>query len=113
MGYGQKQLFDRNEQKELFDQENTENLRIHRQNIQFKFLEEIGNLPARCSVQINTTELRHPVSFRFSMPSDMEKFLFAFLEGYKRIMERKVPDYGFRGLRYDLVVEKVREMLKP
>lgn len=113
MGYEQNTLFDRNERKEIYEQDNHENLVVHKQEIKFKFLEEIANKPARCSVQINTTELKHPVSFRFSMPSDMESFLFAFLEGYKRIMERKVPDYGFRGLRYDMIIQKIREILRP
>jgi len=105
-------IFQRLESRELYNLENSENLKYHRQLISVKLLEPTEEHPPRVAIQIKTSEIDHPISFRFSSPLDLEAFILAVVNSYKLLVERKISDPEIRFALYDHLYNEIIRKLK-
>ena len=96
---------------EKFEQEDEGNLEHHRQRISLKFLAPLGDKPAKACLQVGTTELEHPVSFRFSDISDMESFIIHFFRTYRLCLREKVKTPEIMKIRMSRLVDRIRKEL--
>lgn len=108
MTYDQTTMFEINER---FDQEDDGNLGYHRQKISLRFLAPHGALPAKCCIQIGTTELIHPISFRFSDINDMESFMVHFFRTYRLCLREKIKTPEILKIRMSKLVDIIRKEL--
>lgn len=100
-----------NQQAILFERRDRGNLKDYEQEISVRFMEKTGDLPAKVSVQVKTTEASTPLSFRFASPGDLEDFVVACMKGYRSMIERICPNTTTRGIQLDMIKDRIRKVM--